>query len=40
MVAGVGEEGIVREFGIDMYLLLYLKWLTNKVLLYNIENSA
>jgi len=23
-------EGIVREFGIDMYMLLYLKWETNK----------
>ena len=22
--------GIVREFGIDMYTLLYLKWITNK----------
>ena len=26
-------EGIVREFGIDMYTLLYLKWITNKDLL-------
>ena len=26
---------IVREFGIDMYTLLYLKWITNKVLLYH-----
>ena len=24
-------EGIVREFGIDMYTLLYLKWITNNV---------
>ena len=24
------EEGIVREFGIDMYILLYLKQITNK----------
>ena len=33
MVAeGVGKdgEGIVREFGMDMYILLYLKWTTNK----------
>ena len=33
MVAeGVGKdgEGIVREFGMDMYILLYLKWITNK----------
>ena len=28
------EEGIVREFGINIYTLLYLKWITNKVLLY------
>ena len=26
-------EGIVREFGMDMYTLLYLKWITNKDLL-------
>ena len=24
------EEGIVREFGMDMYTVLYLKWITNK----------
>ena len=28
-------EGIVREFGIDMYTLLYFKWITNKDLLYS-----
>ena len=33
-VGGGGWE-IVREFGIDMYTLLYLKWITNKVLLYH-----
>ena len=26
-------EGIVREFGMGMYTLLYLKWITNKDLL-------
>ena len=26
----MGEE-IVREFGMGMYTLLYLKWITNKV---------
>ena len=31
---------IVREFGIDMYTLLYLKWITNKALLYSTGNSA
>ena len=33
-------EGIVREFGIDMYTLMYLKWITNKDLLYSTEKSA
>ena len=32
--------GIVREFGIDMYTLLYLKWITNKDLLYSTGDSA
>ena len=35
-----GGGGIVREFGIDMYTLLYLKWITNKDLLYSPGNSA
>ena len=26
-------EGIIREFGTNMYTLLYLKWRTNKALL-------
>ena len=34
------EKEIVREFGIDMYTLLYLKWITNKGLLYSTWNSA
>ena len=34
------EDGIVREFGMDMYRLLYLKWIINKDLLYSTENSA
>ena len=33
-------EGIVRDFGIDTYTLLYLKWITNKDLLYSTGNSA
>ena len=32
--------GIVKEFGIDMYTLPYLKWINNKVLLYGTWNSA
>ena len=31
---------MVREVGIDMYTLLYLRWITNKVLLYSTENSS
>ena len=32
--------GIVREFGTDMYTLLYLKRITNKYLLYSTGNCA
>ena len=42
MVA-MGEEwgkGIVREFGINMYTLLHLKWITNNALLYSTWNCA
>ena len=34
------REGIIREFGMDMYTLLYLKWITNKDLVYSTWNSA
>ena len=34
------EEGIIRKFGMDMNTLLYLKWITNKNLLYSTGNSA
>ena len=43
MVAGGGGGRMGRrdrEFGIDMYILLYLKWKTTKVLLYSTGNSA
>ena len=33
-------EGIVREFGINIYTLLYFKRITNKDLLYSTGNSA
>ena len=33
-------EGTVREFRIDMYILLYLKWITNKDLPNSTGNSA
>ena len=29
-----------KKFGIDRYTLLYLKWTTNKDLLYSTGNSA
>ena len=38
-LTGLGE-GIVREFGIESYTPLHLKWITNKVLLYRTGNSA
>ena len=34
-----GEE-TVRELGMVMYTLLYLKWITNKDLLYSTGNAA
>ena len=37
---GWWEEGIVTDFGKVMYTLLYLKWITNKDLLYSTRNSA
>ena len=39
MVEGWGVR-IVREFGMDMYTRLYLKWITNKDLLQSTGNSA
>ena len=40
MVGGgrLGEE-VIREFGMDKYTVLYLKWITNKDLLCNAGNS-
>ena len=34
------RRGIVKEFGIHMYVLLYLKWIANKDLVYSTWNSA
>ena len=39
MVTG-GKGRIDWEFGIGIYTLLYLKWITNKDLLYSTGNSA
>ena len=36
---GLGE-GIVRDFGKVMHTLLYLRWITNKDLLYSTWSSA
>ena len=36
---GLGE-GIVREFGMDTYTWLYLKWITSKDLLSSTENTV
>ena len=33
IIAGGRGGGTVREFGIDTYTLLYLKWITNKDIL-------
>ena len=33
-------EGIVREFGTDVYTLLYFKWITDKDRMYSTWNSA
>ena len=33
-------EGIVRESGMVMYTSLYLKWITNKEILYSPGNST
>ena len=33
-------EGLVGEFGMNMCTLLYLKWITNTVLLDGTGNSA
>ena len=33
-------HGIVKEFGINVCILLYLKWIANKLLLYCTGDSA
>ena len=40
MAAGGKDGGVVMEFGVDMYTLLYLKWVINKDRLYSTGNSA
>ena len=33
-------ERIIRAFGVDTFVLLCIKWITNKVLLYSTGNSS
>ena len=41
VASGEGRrEGIVRDFGINIFIPLYLKWVTNKDLLYSTGNSV
>ena len=40
VAGGRMEKEIAREFGINIYTPLYLKWITNKVLQYSTGNSA
>ena len=42
MVARAEEKGkgIVRKFGLDMHTLLYLKWISNRDLLFSTGNFA
>ena len=40
MVAQGGRGGIFRDFGMNMYTLLYLKWITNKDIIYSTWASA
>ena len=35
---GEGQRGRDTEFGMDMYTLLYFKWITNQDLLYSTGN--
>ena len=37
---GCQGKWIIREFGMGMYTLLYLKWVTNKGPLYSTGNSG
>ena len=40
MRMGRKEQRIISELGMNMYTLLYLKWITNKDLFYSMWNSA
>ena len=34
------EEGLLRQFGMDMHTLLYLERITNKILLHSTGNTS
>ena len=34
------RKRIIRELGMDMYVLLYMKWMTNRVLLHSTGNPS
>ena len=38
--SSIWEEGVVRDLEMDMYTLLYFKWVANKDLLYSTCNSV
>ena len=40
LLVGRMGEGVVRELGMGMHTMQYLKWVTNNVLLYSPEDSA
>ena len=40
VLGGRMKERDIREFGMDMYARLYLKWITNRALLQSTGNSA
>ena len=37
---GQGRGGVNWEIEIDVYILVYIKWITNKDLLYTTGNST
>jgi len=36
----ISKDRIVKESGMDMYILLFFKWITNRNLLYSTWNSG
>ena len=40
VTGGESEGGINWEIGIDIHMLLYIKWITNRYLLYSTGDSV